>query len=155
MDSPQHQPTADAPEPNRAEPTLADLINLRKGKRSYADLSRDAGGYPTRNRFQQLATVPDQSRFPDPETLRGVARTLAAPMSEVVLAAARTVGLPVPPADPNILVIAGVGDLPQEARDLILDMARDMIRTWGAVGGHGRRAAGPEEPDPPAVAALN
>ena len=139
--------------PDPAQPDLADLIAMRKGTRSYARLSRDAGGYPTGNRIQQLASEREWAKFPDPDTLRGLARALSLPMSEIVMAAARTVGLPVPPRDPTVLMIAGAGDLPPEAKDMLLTLARDLIRSYGAASGdhaaRGMDTVGDESP--PAV----
>lgn len=72
---------------------LADLITEHKGDRSYADLSRLTGGAVTRGRWQQLATVRTQTQFPEPRTIRGVAEALRLTHLEVILAAARSVGL--------------------------------------------------------------
>lgn len=130
------------------EPLLADLINDRKGNRSYADLERDSGGSVTRGRFQQLATVRTQSQFPTPAILRGVVAATNLPTRDVVLAAARSVGLTVPPEDPTTLVIAGAGSLPDDQKELLLNLARDLIRANQA-GRRARRATG--EPDAPAV----
>ena len=136
-----------------SQPLLADLINDRKGTRSFARLSRDAGGYPTRNRFQQLATVREQNMFPSPDTLRGVARALNAPMSEVVLAAARSVGLEVPPEDPTVLVIGGAGILPPDAKETLFALARELIKAHQGIRGQ-RAADHGGEDDPPHLIAL-
>lgn len=116
----------------RREPLLADLITDRKGTRSYADLERDSGGSVTRGRFQQLATVRTQSQFPTPAILRGVVAATNLPTRDVVLAAARSVGLTVPPEDPTTLVIAGAGSLPDAQKDMLLGIARDLIRANNA-----------------------
>jgi hypothetical protein len=134
------------------EPLLADLINDRKGTRSFEDMAKDTGGAVTRGRFQQLATVRQQSQFPTPATLRGVVAATNLPMREVVLAAARSVGLQVPPDDPTVLAIAGAGSLPADQKELLLNLARDLIRANQA----GRRARGgdPAEEDPPEAPRL-
>jgi hypothetical protein len=130
------------------EPLLADLINDRKGTRSYADLERDTGGTITRGRFQQLATVRKQSKFPDPSTLRGIVMATNLPMREVVLAAARSVGLSVPPEDPTILMIAGAGALPDDQKEILLNLARDLIRA-NQVGRRAKRETPEDDPPEP------
>jgi hypothetical protein len=129
------------------EPLLADLINDRKGTRSFSDLAKDSGGLLTRGRFQQLATVRRQNQFPTPETLRGVVLATNLPMREVVLAAARSVGLSVPPEDPTLLTIAGAGALPSDQKELLLNLARDLIRANQAGRRSKRESSEDDQPD--------
>lgn len=71
---------------------LQTLIIERKGRRSYEDLAKAAGGKPTAARLQQIATSPMRS-FPDPGTLRALHRALRVPLRAVVEAAATSCGL--------------------------------------------------------------
>lgn len=109
-------------------PNLADLIRERKGDRSFEDISRDSGGYPNKPRIQQLAGGREVRTFPEGDTLLGLSRGLSVPLSEIVAAAARTIGLPIPPSDPHTLVIAGAGDLSDERKNILFNLARQMMR---------------------------
>lgn len=73
---------------------LSDLIATHRGDRSYAALARDCGGAPASERLRQLVTAPIRN-FPDPPTIKGLATGLRLPESEVVLAAAESLGLEV------------------------------------------------------------
>lgn len=73
---------------------LQTLIIERKGRRSYEDLARAAGGNPTAARLQQIATNPAPMRsFPSLDTLRALHRALRVPLRTVVEAAAESCGL--------------------------------------------------------------
>ena len=82
--------------------TLQELIAACKGDRSYDALETAAGGSPTSKRWQQMATKADKN-FPDPPTIRGIARALSVTETVVVLAAARSLGLTVSLADASRL----------------------------------------------------
>lgn len=71
---------------------LSELVEATKGDRSYEDLAKQSGGSPGRQRWQQLATQP-QKNFPDPPTIRSVAKVLDVSEERVVLAAAESLGL--------------------------------------------------------------
>lgn len=133
---------------DRGEPTLMELINDYKGSRSFRDLAADSEIGVQWVRFQQLASR-DLKNFPDPKTLLGVSQALSLPMDEVVLATARSVGLPIRRADPANLTIAGAGDLPKEARALVLEFARDLMALHS--GKQGRHAAAPAPVPAPAT----
>lgn len=109
------------------EPTLAALINLRKGDRSYEALSRDCHGNPSRARLQQMATQ-KLREFPDPETIQGLSRGLGATVTDIILASARSLGLSVAVGDPDALVVAGAGNLDAGAQDVILGLARELLK---------------------------
>lgn len=109
------------------EPTLAALINQRKGTRSYVRLSRDCGGNPSRARLQQMATQ-KLREFPDPETIQCLSRGLGATVTEIILASARSLGLSVAVGDPGALVVAGAGNLSPGAQDVILGLARELLK---------------------------
>lgn len=82
--------------------TLQELIAACKGDRSYDQLEAAGGGSPSSKRWQQIATKVDRN-FPDPPTIRAIARALAVTETTVVLAAARSLGLTIPVADANRL----------------------------------------------------
>jgi hypothetical protein len=112
--------------------TLATLILSRKGSRSYERLSRDCGGFPTANRLQQIATK-DLSEFPTPDTIRGISRGLGSTVTEVTLAAARSLGLNVHAGDPDALVLAGAGALPADAQEVIFAIARQLLKSFASM----------------------
>lgn len=108
-------------------PTLAELIIERKGERSYGRLAEDCGNYPTRKRLQQLVAKPLHN-FPDPDTIKGLGIGLGASVTEVTLACARSTGLSVAGSDPSELCIAGAGELPPASQELLLSLARDLLK---------------------------
>src|SRR4051794_13458904 len=73
---------------------LAALILTHKGSRSYDRMSRDCDGALTGARLHQLATGTLKT-FPDPDTLRAVARALMVSVTTVVLACSRSLDLDV------------------------------------------------------------
>jgi len=108
---------------------LRRLVLDLKGDRTYERLSRDCGGVPTAARLQQIATTSRPRTFPDPPTVRGLSRGLGVTVTDVILAAAAGLGLPVASvSDPSSVLLAGVGDLPKPTRDALLSVAREMVR---------------------------
>lgn len=117
------------------EPDLAALITKRKGDRSFRQLAVDCGGRISANRIQQIATQELRS-FPDPDTIRALARGLSTTVTEVTLAAARSLGLRVATHDPEALIVADAGNLPQPAQDLILSMSRKLMEMVAGLETH-------------------
>lgn len=110
------------------ERTLGELIADRKGTRSYERLSTDCGGTPTAKRLHQLATKP-QRNFPDPPTIKGLAQGLGVSVTDVVMAAARMVGLSVGVGnDPHSLTLPNAGELPASAREAIESVTREFVK---------------------------
>lgn len=105
--------------------TLADLILVRKGTRSYAKLSLDCGGFPGASRIHQIVSGP-LNDFPSADTIRGLARGLAVSETEVILAAARSLGLRVATSTPSDLVLNGAGLLPIYAQESLQEHARSL-----------------------------
>jgi hypothetical protein len=118
---------------------LSDLILTRKGSRSYERLSKDCGGLPTANRLQQIATK-ELNEFPNPDTIRGLSRGLGSTITDVTLAAARSLGLNVRTGDPDALVLANAGLLPVEAQEVILAVTRQMLKAMNAAESARREA---------------
>ncbi|HEX9089776.1 MAG TPA: hypothetical protein VF867_19950 [Arthrobacter sp.] len=109
-------------------PTLAQLILARKDGRSYEQMSADCGGQPAGRRLQQL-TMPSivMRAFPDPATITAVATGLGVSVVEVVLASARSLGLPVDGARADMINIPGAGSLPEDSRQAVIDVARALV----------------------------
>jgi len=108
--------------------TLGQLIDARRGNRSYEALARDCGGTPGAKRLQQLAKKPVRN-FPDPDSIRALALGLGASVTTVVMACARSLGLTVNTGDdPTSLVIGQAAQLPAAARDAIIAVAREMLK---------------------------
>jgi hypothetical protein len=70
------------------------LVLQHKGSRSYQDISKAAGGVPDPKGLQRLVTD-GFTRLPSPATLTGVAKALDISTHEILIAAARTIGLEV------------------------------------------------------------
>ena len=123
---------------------LATLIANAKGSRSYDRVAADCGGTPTAARLQQLATKPLKN-FPDPDTIRGLARGLSTSVTEVIAASAASLGLTLHlGADPDALVIGGAASLPPAAREAVTVVAREMLKL-SVANNEPQRAGGEHE----------
>lgn len=91
---------------------LAELIDTHRGGRSYPELSRACGGSPSDKRLQQLVRG-DIKNFPDPPTVRALAKGLRVSQEAVLLAAAESLGLDVRSSLPRLVEL-----LPADARRL-------------------------------------
>ncbi len=107
-------------------PTLDELIAERKRLRgfSYADLENRAVSTISRQRWQQLGTGVRIKEFPEPATLEAMATALDVDVAEVVLAAARSIGLDVKRGAQSDLAAR----LPSTA-DRLTEVQRDAIVT--------------------------
>ncbi len=107
-------------------PTLDELIAERKRLRgfSYADLENRAASTISRQRWQQLGTGVRIKEFPEPATLEAMATALDVDVAEVVLAAARSIGLDVKRGAQSDLAAR----LPSTA-DRLTEVQRDAIVT--------------------------
>lgn len=123
---------------------LAELISSQKGDRSYDQLERDCGGRPSSKRLQQIVTG-QLKAFPDPDSIRSLARGLRVSEAAVVLAAAESLGLDVRRALPALVEI-----LPAEASDLserealaVAELIRAFkrVQVVHGVAGSGKSAA--------------
>jgi len=110
---------------------LRELIGLQKGDRSYEQLSKACGGQPSAKRLQQIATEQIKN-FPDPDTIRALAKGLGVTESTVVLASAASLGLDVhTPTMWAALLPAGTDLIPDHMRDGILSVVRSAVRMAG------------------------
>lgn len=104
---------------------LRSLIRNLRGDRNNAELSRDCGGIPTQSRLQQISTMPIKL-FPDPETIKGLARGLNVSVGEVVAACAKDLGLNVGGPDESDLLLAGARALPESSQRVLITMSREL-----------------------------
>lgn len=107
---------------------LSQLILTQKQGRTYAQLERDCGGYPSSKRLQQLATQ-KQKNFQDPDTIKALAKGLRVTEVAVVLASAESLGLNVRRATPKVLdyLPAGVNELDEDQLFAIGNLIRSFI----------------------------
>lgn len=129
---------------------LQGLIGLRKGDRSYEQLSKASGGIITRQRMQALATTPMRA-FPDPDTIRALSKALGVTETTVVLAAATSVGLRVQgPSGWAALLPAGIESVPDYMRESILSVVHAAVHMTKeeAVSGRQELRAEAEESAP-------
>lgn len=120
--------------------TLASLINTRKGVRTYVQLSRDCGGLPTHKGLQQMATR-RLREFPQPDTIRGLARGLNVLESDIIDVCARDVGLRVGSVSDDDLVLPHARRLPASAQDALAAMSRELLKLHGLAEGHQEKGA--------------
>lgn len=107
--------------------TLGQLINAgrRGGEVSYERLSKACGGAPSAKRLHQLENSPLKN-FPDPDTIRNLSRGTGFSVTEVIFAAARSLGLPVSTDDPDTIRIYGISQAPERVTRLIQDLGREI-----------------------------
>lgn len=120
-------------------PTLALLIQQAKGDRSFRELKDRADGvghHSTLSSWQQWA-MPDYERklLPDPATVRAFAAGLGISETEILLAAARQVGLDVGEGNDTDLILPGAGHLPPEDRNVLASLAAVLVAKGGTAGG--------------------
>jgi hypothetical protein len=104
---------------------LQSLIRNLRGERNNAELSRDCGGFPTQSRIQQMSTQPIKV-FPDPDTIRGLARGLNVSVGEIIGACAKDLGLNMGGPDESSLLLAGARELPESSQNLLISMSREL-----------------------------
>jgi len=107
---------------------LSQLIATQKQGRTYAQLEVDCGGFPSSKRLQQLATQV-QKNFPDPVTIKALARGLRVTEVAVVLSSAESLGLDVGRATPTVLdyLPPGVNDLDDDQLFAIGNLIRSFM----------------------------
>lgn len=74
---------------------LRDLILVMKGDRTYAGLEKASGGVVKAQRWNQIANGIRVTLFPEPRTIKAMARALNVGEEVVLLAFAREIGLDV------------------------------------------------------------
>ena len=104
---------------------IQNLLLNRKGDRSYDRLARDTGGALTGKRLQQLATTP-MLNFPDPASIKGLAKALQSTNKEVLHACAESMGIEVAGEQSTTLELPGARTLPASSQELLLAMSEEM-----------------------------
>lgn len=111
---------------NKAE-NFQQLVLRLKADKSYDTIEKLAGGAPTSRSLQKLVTK-GFTRMPDPETFQGLSRALNVSQRDLVLAAARTLGIYIEAENPSDLTLIGAGRLPNESQELLRSTSRELQR---------------------------
>lgn len=109
---------------------IQELIRDRKGDRSYDQLAHESDYVVKSANIQRMATS-TPSRFPDPVTIRAIAKLMRCTEHEVVMACATSLGLSVGGATPVDLVIRGAGRYSPLSQRHILEAA-EFAGYWEA-----------------------
>lgn len=117
-----------------SQPDLGALLAEVKEARgwSFEAMSRACGGVPTGKRLFQLINSPLKN-FPDPDTIRGLQKATGASTTEIVMAAARSLGLDVAETDPDALHVPGISRAPDTSREALLRLGRELSELAAAV----------------------
>jgi hypothetical protein len=120
-------------------PTLAQLILQVKGDRSFRELMERAAGFGADLKLSSWQQWGDpefeRKLLPDPPSIRAFAKGLGISETEVLLAAARQVGLDVGEGNSTDLVIAGAGALDPIDRNILASLAATLVAKSGSGGG--------------------
>lgn len=103
------------------------LVLRLKADKSYDAIEKLSGGAPTSRSLQKLVTK-GFTRMPDPETFQGLSRALNVSQRDLVLAAARTLGIYIEAENPADLTLIGAGRLPNESQELLRSTSRELQR---------------------------
>ena len=110
---------------NHPEGLEALLLN-RKGDRTWDEVARDCGNLITGKRLQQMGGSKPIKNFPDPPTVKGLARGLNSTVTEILVACARSLGLRAEDPVAGALVLNGAGTLPESSKDLLRSMSSEL-----------------------------
>jgi hypothetical protein len=104
---------------------------------SYGQLEHRSDGQLTKGRWQQLGTQTRMSRFPEPDTLRLMARVLELDETTIVLSAAASLGIDARWRGPLLaqLLPAGTDLLSDRMRDALLGVIRAAVAEAAAYAG--------------------
>lgn len=111
-------------------PNIQQLITEQKQlrSRSYGDYERMAGYVISRQRWQQLATGARIKEFSEPATIKAMAEALEVDVAVVVLAMAKSLGLPIESgiaqSDLAVMLPPSARTLNAEQRDAIVRLVR-------------------------------
>jgi hypothetical protein len=128
---------------------LHELIRARMDDRgwSYGQLEHRSDGQLTKGRWQQLGTQTRMKSFPEPDTLRLIARVLEFDETTVVLSAAESLGLDVRRRGSLFaqLMPAGTDLLSDRVRDALLSLIRAAVAEAAAHAADGEETGnGPQ-----------
>ncbi|WP_313812398.1 hypothetical protein [Glutamicibacter sp.] len=111
--------------------TLASLIEEARysspGKPlSYDSLAKACGGKPSAGRLQQIVSG-KLKNFPDPESIQGLMSGTGRTAEEIVLASARSLGLPVGDNPSDSVFVPGLSALPESALEVVKSLTRELV----------------------------
>ncbi|MEW2483619.1 hypothetical protein AB0876_28935 [Mycobacterium sp. NPDC049093] len=115
---------------DQSVPNLQQLITEQKNlrNRSYGDYERMAGYVISRQRWQQLGTGARIKEFSEPATIKAMAEALEVDVAVVVLAMAKSLGLPiesgVAQSDLAVMLPPSARKLTPEQRDAVVRLVR-------------------------------
>lgn len=125
-----------------SSPNFQQLVLTLKKDDSYEAISKRAGGVPKARGLQSI--VKDGfTRMPSPETFAGLSKALNVNPRELVLAAARTLGIDVGDDKESDLILWGAGKLPEESKDVLRNTAAELLNWMDG----SRTAPGEAAPD--------
>ncbi|MDQ1053215.1 hypothetical protein QE394_001143 [Arthrobacter sp. SORGH_AS 212] len=107
-------------------PNFQQLVLAHKRDDSYETISKRAGGVPKARALQSIVND-GFTRMPTPETFAGLSKAFSISPRELVLAAARTMGIDVGDDRESDLVLWGAGRLPQESQDVLRNTAGELL----------------------------
>lgn len=108
-------------------PNFSELVLNLKGSKSYDMIEKASGGEVSAKRLQKLVNN-SFTRLPEPGLFKALSLAFNVSQRELVLAAARTLGIDVQDENPDDLLLVGAGKLPQENQDLLKTTSRELQR---------------------------
>ena len=90
------------------------------------DLSNDCGGVPSDKRIHQIINA-TMKNFPDPETIRGLAKGLRTSESTIIRAASRSLSLEVDDDTGSNLILDGAGNLPLSSQNALRAISAELL----------------------------
>jgi hypothetical protein len=113
---------------------LIQMIESRKPAVTPADIAKRSGGRITAQRLYSMLSRGELKTFPNRDTIEGLAAGMGVPVAEVVLAAARDLGIEASASDlsgEDDLVIYGGKRLSKDLQAFVMQAA-DLAREWEA-----------------------
>ena len=119
---------------------LAELITEKRDGRSYAELSRDGGGTPSPQRWQQMVAL-EPKTFPESPAIRGMARALRVTERTIIMSAAEGLGFEVAQSESGFILglPGGYEQLPPSDWSVIWSVIQALVdarRAAGSIPGH-------------------
>lgn len=133
--------------------TLGELIQAKRGGRSFRDLEAACDGVIKSQRWEHMAKDTRVAGFPRPQTIAAIAEVLNVDAQTVILSTAKTLGMPVRRHGSLLATL-----LPPDADDLTLEQRNAVLAVVAAMNQVAKPArARPEfaEQDPGTVTAVS
>lgn len=115
---------------------LIELVQAHAKATSVAEIARRSGGRMTPGRIYSMLNRGEVKQFPNADTIEGLAAGMGVPVAEVVLAAARSLGIPAHTLTsdrPDDLILFGAARLSDESQALIRQTA-EVAMHWEGIG---------------------